>query len=181
MERIPKTEARPKTAPKLLEGGTQSRYRYKVKGKSKLMAFSIDASSARRGVKQRAQARAERCKSCPVFTWRDVPRVGIPLYLISYPFNRGIRGISLLLDRILQDVYSRLERLDDKHIDTDVLTLSRLERRQLAIARWLMQEPNSAHQAIPAQTQASPVFSSTCDPSQASERELSVHEEKDHE
>lgn len=91
------------------------------------------------------------------FTWRDVPRIELPGWVIL----RATRFIGRACDEIVsllvspassigQRLERHLEQLDDRNIGpADLSGLAALKRSS---AIWLTQSPNSARQPIPEET-----------------------------
>lgn len=106
--------------------------------------------------------------------WRDVPRIGLPFYIIGRP----IRALGDRLVRIGPDCAVKLERLEQWLDDTP--TPSRLRLLLQGAVRWMISTPNSAHQAIPEETGHDPSLPPMPDLLPVSVKEVSAPSPRGH-
>lgn len=79
--------------------------------------------------------------------WREVPRIGLPFWLLSRPFA----VIANRLDWAVTEAERLVEPYAEQPFDKDGGRFQALLR---SAALWLMQSPNDARQAILEQTEA---------------------------
>lgn len=134
----------------------------------------------------RAARKARRNRTYPIprkFTWRDVPRIELPGWVILRAtrfIGRACDGIVSLLVSPAQAIGQRLERhleqLDDRNIGpADLSGLAALKRSS---AIWLTQSPNSARQPIPEETPCEASCLATRDPLPGSDQAASRSSER---
>jgi len=128
-------------------------------------------------IEWRREARQlKRNKPLPRLTWRDMSRIAIPNYLINCQIQKIADRRTPVLDRACL----RLERLEER-LSGKGDNLSRREALQLSIARWLLQSPNSEHQAILEETPPDPSAAPTSSPASVFDVTDSTRGETDHE
>lgn len=101
-------------------------------------------------------------------TWRDMPRISLPGYVIRRAVEASTSPLSRVGPAICQRLELLIERLDDSRDPPWFAAPLR------SIALWLTQSPNSEPQAIPEETSAPGSSPATPDPSPASGRESSA-------
>lgn len=116
---------------------------------------------------QQKRREARNAPDIPKTTWRDIQRVCLPGWLLV----KGIGAITSPLKSVGPDACQRLERFVERHDDTEAR--GRVAVWRLSLARWLIQSPNDARQAIREETPASESSPSTDGLSQASDQGFS--------
>ncbi len=97
-------------------------------------------------------------------TWRDMPRICLPGYVIRRAVEASTSPLSRVGPAICQRLELLIERLDDSRAPAWFAAPLR------STALWLTQSPNSEPQAIPEETSAPGSSPATPDPSPASGR-----------
>lgn len=129
----------------------------------------------------RAARKARRNRTYPApsrFTWRDVPRIDLPgwvilrvLRSIGRAFEGLVTGLLWPCASIARRLERHLEQLDDRNIGP--ADLEGLASAKRALAIWLTQSPNSARQATHEETSGAASSASTPDPLMGSDQEAS--------